>query len=298
MTKMNCALALCALGLTACSDHNEQKQTAPEEKGVRTFSANEMVAEKNRGVLRNLWIGDAVTVAQKSGDVQALQVSHFLQENSVLAEPEPRGVRFVEGAENNKRWFAIIPLVVGDENLGPNVRRFTSANDPGFAHFLPDQRAMIVKSHVRISPLWRGIITLHEGNHALEFISERYNWRDQKIFCEKERDTHNFQNRVTEKIGGESYRVFLASLASEIKQEMQKKGVPLGQGIWHRSHSFPELDAIFGPPESGLERDFRETSVWIHAYFVLYESVFGKDAEEKKALFLKTLYKGNVLPTP
>lgn len=290
MRYQNRIIFIAAIILSSCSKPPERSSKHNESTTTRTFKATELVTEQNRDTLRSLWITDAIAVADKSGDLQAIQVATFLKENNVLAKPEPQGVRFIEGAENNKLWFALVPLIVGDENLGPIVSRYTRADDPGFAHFLPDQRTMILKSHVKISPTWRGIITLHEANHALEFISVGYNWHDQKIFCEKERDTHNFQNRVTEKLGGENYRKLLKTLVEEIKTVHQKKGLDVGVGIWHRDHNYPELEIIFGTAESELERDFRETSVWIHVYFVIYEEHFGTTAEDQKALFLKTLY--------
>src|SRR3989338_8275766 len=122
--KMYLALTLCVLNLNGCSKPREQNKTTGGKKEVRVFSESEMVTEKDRVVLRKLWLEDAKAVAQKSADPQALQVSRFLQENNVLAEPAPMGMRFIEGSENNPRWFAIVMLVVGDEHLSPLIERF------------------------------------------------------------------------------------------------------------------------------------------------------------------------------
>ena len=248
------------------------------------------VLEKDRSVLRSNWLAAARAVATKSANAQAQEVISFLEANNILVEPTVEGVKLLETSKD-KNWFGFQLLVQGDGRISPVWEEmYTVANASFVANFNADVRMLVVKSHIPTSETWKGIVLLHEGNHALQCIMRRYDFHDPQVFCDEERDTHEFQNRITEKIGGERYTSFVNALSVELEEKLRKKGYKPGEVVYRRDRHFSELDDIFGPSESALERDFRETSVWIHASFIMLERAFGDQAPSQKSLFLKTLY--------
>lgn len=283
--------------MTSCKRSESTVPVANISPDDDMLGRDELVLERDRFILRDTWFRETRDVAEKSGDGEAMEIVSFIEKNSTLSEPVPEGSRLLE-AGNEATWFSYIPIVVGDDSLGPVWKKYYSPMESGgVAHFQPDVRGMVIKSHIKVTPLWHGIILLHEGRHAREFITRNYNWRDTETFCKEERDTHDFQNRVTLKMGGDRYRDLVSSLATNIESKLKEKGYAPGQAILSRSSHIPELEEIFTPALSTLEKEFRETSVWIHANFVLLERTFGENAPEKKALHMKTIYlKSGILP--
>lgn len=274
----------------SCKKNENSSSVGNTQINEDVLKPSELVLEKSRSVLRDTWFKETRDVAQRSEDSEAMEIVSFIEKNSVLSEPVPEGSRFLE-TSNEPEYFSIIPIVFGDNSLGPIWAKYYSPIESGgVAHFQPDVRTIVIKSHIRVTPLWHGIILLHEGRHAREFISRQYNWKDMEIFCKEERDTHDFQNRVTLKIGGNRYHNLVSSLAVDIESKLEEKGYTPGQAILHRSSHIQELEEIFTPALSSLEMNFRETSVWIHANFILLEKRFGEDAPQKKAQYLKMVY--------
>lgn len=293
-------LAFCISALIFLSLYKKDEDAGPK-KNVQALEEKpkpeELVSEKNRFVLRATWLNDAKEVAEKSGDSEAMGIISFIEKNSALSEPTPQGARLLESG-NGPLWFSFVPIVVGDDSMGPMWEKYYSPmGSGGVANFQPDARGLVIKSHIKMTPFWRGIILLHEGRHAREFITRQYDWKDTQMFCGEERDTHDFQNRVTLKLGGKRYHDLVLSLAMDIEGKLKTKGYKPGQAVVHRSSHIPELEEIFTPAQSTLEKDYRESSVWIHANFLLLEQTFGVEAPEKKALYLKTIYSGTgILP--
>jgi len=252
---------------------------------------SEMVVERDRHVLRSNWFADARRIAENTGSKEALSIATFLEENSILSKPQPNGALCIEG-QRSDLWFMVVPITLNDKNAGPLWDSFYSSHGSGgVAHFLPDKRAIVLKSHIRVSPDWRGILMLHEGRHALEFLTRRYDWQDHETFCNEERDTHEFNNLLIEKIGGPAYAAFVQSLSESIEAKIRQKGYSPGDIMMFREEHYPELDQIFSPALSTLERDFRESTVYIHAHFIMFERAFGDDAPQRKSEFLFAFYK-------
>ena len=266
---------------------------APEEPIVE-----KKVPEKSREGYRDEWFAAAQKVADQTGDPQALEIIRFLKENSVLAEPRINGYIKILEKPRGPNWCVLVPFTEKDVAMGGIwATRSSGSATHAAASFMPDSRIIVIKSQVPCSEIWKGLLLLHEGNHAYCYIHERYDWQNDVVFSEKERDTHEFENRITAKIGGKAYDDFLEKLIVEIVEETKKASkITEGRFIVHRTREYPELDEIFGTPESELERAYRATGVWIHAYFLIFDRTF-VDAGTEKALFLRLLYHNTgVLP--
>lgn len=293
------ALSFSVIWLTTRKENNKQKPSTQNQitQNQEKTKGSDFILETNRFKIRDRLFKDAQDVADVSGVQEAKEIVKFLKENSIISEPTPEGVRILESAQG-PTWFHFIPLIVGDDTKGELWESFYSSHGSmGVANFLPDSRGMIIKSHLPMSHLWTGIILIHEGRHAREFLTRKYNWKEGKIYCTEERDTHELQNQIMQKFGGEKYRTFVQKLAEEIEIILKAQGYRPGEAVISRTRNYPELNEIFTPALSELERDFRETSVWIHANFLAIEKTYGAQAPEQKILFLNTLYlkKGLIL---
>lgn len=235
------------------------------------------------------WLSAAETVARCTKNRQAKEVWQFLTENGTVSQPHFLGFQYLE-ANKARNWFAAVPIMPGDEGVSQHWQKMCQTNQAA-AHFLPDMRAIIVKPG--LSPLWRGILLLHEGNHARSWIRTPYDWQDQQIFSEKERDTHTFQNHLMEALGGQRYRELLHREVQRILTVAKEGEGPLGSFLPTREEYNPEFDEIFDPAESEFDQALRQTHFWLHAVFNFLETYFKGDVERQKALVLWNDYSKN-----
>ncbi|MFA7194002.1 MAG: hypothetical protein WC087_03745 [Candidatus Paceibacterota bacterium] len=271
-------------------NHNDKKKHSTVS--FENESSHMVVIEElDRTKLYNQWFTAAKDIAQKTKDPEAIEICEFIEKSVLLAEPHPNGGRFLQGArEDQKHYFGLVMMCKGDQDAGFDWRRDYYSVAGSGARFMPDGPMMIIKSHIPTSTLKQGLILLHEGRHARQFLTQRYNWTDAKKFCEEERDTHNFQNRITSALLGESYTKLVIDISHEYEKALADGGFKPGEALAHRSREFTEFDSIF-PAISKFEQDFRDTSIWIHANFIMLERAFGAEAENHKAIFLFQLYK-------
>lgn len=272
--------------------HKLTQQQAGEQVPVPSgghVSIAESLSERAR--LFEDWMRCARNIATKTGDPEAAAICDFIEQSALLADPIENGTRFLQaGRENQETWFALVMLTNRDGGLKDlNWRRAVSTTSGPGANFQPDGPVMILKSHVPMSDLKKGLVLLHEGRHARQFLTKPYDWGNPRIFCEEERDTHEFQNRLTEAMLGKPYIDAVERIADEIEQMLAKEGFKPGDALPYRQRSFTELDTIF-PAETQFEQDFRDTSVLIHANFRTLERQFGKEAQDQKALALLNMY--------
>lgn len=250
------------------------------------------------------WLEAARVIAERSQDRQAQLIVSFLKGRLVIGEP----VNSANGHIAAKvLWAAegpivvwMIPMLPEDMKLGESWQRYAESKSVG-AGYDPETSWIILRSEP-MSPVWKGIVLLHEAEHARAYTSEHYDWQDAKTFCYKERDTHILQNRLMGKIGGATYRKIIDAEIDRMRRKIAEKNLPIGTAFPNREKYYPDLDRmdVFGPALSDLERDMRGTHVWIHAIFDWIDLDLPgtvEDKEDRKALFLKTIYrKGGVLP--
>lgn len=280
-------------------NHNYKHQTwastqQQTDTPVPVMHASLAESLSQRSPLFEEWMRAARNIATKTGDEEAVAICDFIEQSALLAEPVENGARFLQaGREDQPTHFALVMMTDRDSALKDLHWRqiFSDTSGPG-AFFKPDMMSMIIKSHVPVSDLKKGLVMLHEGRHARECLTRAYDWTNPRIFCEEERDTHDFQNRLTEGMLGKPYIDVVEKIADEIEHALDLAGVKPGEALPYRERSFTELDEIF-PVASQFERDFRDTSVWIHAIFRTLERHFGKDAQEQKALALLNIYERN-----
>lgn len=253
---------------------------------VAGFFKNSEEDAGKRSKIEETWLKSTREVVQKINDQEATEEFQFIEKNLILATPNKKGVQFLEGAKSNT-WLAIVPLLKKDKKVSEQWRDLFSANTA--AHFLPGARAIVVKDYVPYSPAGKAIVFLHEGYHACNFIKNPYGEQSEKEYCYEEVRTHTFQNKVMSLLGGKKYQAVLDKEVKRISSMAKKSGDTFS--VPNRIEYDKDLAVALGKPASQPEKDFIQTSVWIHAVFVFLDKSFEKDAEDHKALFLKTLYR-------
>lgn len=267
----------------------------------RHASASE---ELHRIAVKNQWVAAAKKIAGETRDIQAKAVVDAVLGSLVAVMPVPQGVRLLESAKPDGPWTGFLPLLPTDLSK-PYLGHLTAAGNI-FAQYQPENNVIIVKEFSSSSEFWKGIMLLHEGQHASDMIFATYEWRNPQVFAEKERDVHNFQNRLMSKIGGANYHRLLQHEITRIRADLTRQGLKGFQRqpgaetritVLSRTAYYAELDTVFSPALSQLEKDARQTHFWFHAVFAAFEEDRGKnlDAEVGKAAFLRAVYKqGNV----
>lgn len=271
-----------------------------EVNNVITPPATEAIAEnesrERRKLIYNQFVEAARNVVAKTKDSEAAELLEFLNKNAIFAEPSDQGIKITENSTQTDQWVAIVILLSDDEPKGDHGKHIFSKKAAG--EFLPSIRTLFLDGINTISSFTKGIILLHEVCHAKRWINFQYDWQDTQTFCMQEVATHELQNRITSKLGGKDYQDVLEE---EVKRQfdiLNAQHVQVGVGSVSRSPYDARLDKIFGPALSQIDKDFRQTSLWSHAAFVLIERYFEGDVENQKGLFLKTIYgkSGGILP--
>lgn len=232
------------------------------------------------------WYAEAQRITDQTGDDEAADVLNFLQIHTILAEPRADGAFVTLEESVTPTWVACLPLLSEDAQLCPAWRR---EMEEGFsASFRPDFRAIMFQGHVGFSPTWRGIMFLHEGHHAMTYTRTPYNWRSARVYTERERDTHAFQNRLVGKIGGPRYQELLDTQVARLLRAEPT--------TWAQYSC--EVDEIFGPPTSEREMGIRQAHWIIHAGFLAIQRTESNEYAvlNRQTDFLYTLYQqGGIL---
>lgn len=310
------ALALTAFGLLGCGNSSttatdQTVKTTPSQQtsdtpglvfkpGGSTLGVKDPelpLAERQK--LGDRLFAAAQMVVDKTHDPEAIKVLAFLKENAFLAEPfgvpdpNDQPVRIADGVRS-QFFFTLVPLVASDAKLGgawtASIKRHK--REQTFGAFQPDNRMMIVLMDKEVSQMMIGVTLLHEGYHAMNYLPAPHDWQDHKTYSRDERDTHEFQNRLMGKLGGQRYVNFVAREAeaslARIKSERK-----FGQSV-PGIKDYPEVYKIFGQPKSETDKDLLNTSVWVDIVFHTIDLYADQTTgQNEKARFMYSVYRWN-----
>ena len=290
MKKITIYLGAIIMGLASCSNSATSDQSTPSAD--TTTTTTQPVSDSERANLRNLFLSCMDSVVKATNDPEATQIAEFVRKNNVLAVPHPNGVRYVEGAGSNKKWFAMVPFYKQDASLSNYWKRMVNTRSSG-ANFIPENRALLINATYDMSNTWKGITTIHEGFHAMTFITHPYATQTDDEYAEEELKAHTLQNRIMTKIGGKKYAALLDTEKKRLQKKITDAGLTVGSDFPERDKNYPELDEFFGISHSSMETDYRGTSFWMQATLELVDDELGAKAHDVKVGFLKALYKGS-----
>ncbi|MEY2640785.1 MAG: hypothetical protein RL150_178 [Candidatus Parcubacteria bacterium] len=288
---------------------SEAATTVPTE--VETFNPDPprltiVSQETDRQKLFDAWYASAERVASESGNGQAHEILAFIKKNGQMSEALPDGniVSVVQPEKaatidfDKEPWFGLYMMRKGDERLSmERYAEFYNSGEAGHASYSPERRLLTLKSHVPMSWISQGILMLHEGMHAKEYLTRQYNVSDATVWCDEERKVYNFQNELFRSVFGKTYDERIEALAAEFTQTSADAGKKPGEHLVLMNRWYSEFDEVLPPVESEHERLFRNSHLWIHGAFRMLELAHPRTNEQEKVRLLLWIRQYGAIPT-
>ncbi len=270
----------------APTEQVEMATVPPQQSEASILEADLERRMHERQSIKKEWISAAEEVVNKTGDPEAREILDFLKLNTITVEIlDEEHSRILEDTSKSEHLIYLLIVTEEDKAKNSKVRSGATDNINGIAIFTPSPALMITVYPTEVSPTWRGITLLHEGFHARSWVLKPHNMEDRREYALEEVHAHEFQNRITSKLGGKPYEELLEKEISRIaaKQEPieaeQPKAIVLVKVYGYETG----LDAIFGKQQSKFEEAFRQTSFFIHAEFTYIDRTRRNDeAIERK----------------
>jgi hypothetical protein len=285
MHKYNAKLYATVAGLVMLSLYVYSPKTTTGPNQARGEETMDNVSDPHYAMAQ-AWFKTTRDVAEATRDEEAKSIASFLEKEAGIGVARENSFYPVFLQPNDQTKVLIVPILDGDVGRVSNLSTFS--NDQTFMASFISQLKLIMLRPVPLSDAWRGVILLHEGRHAL-LASKGSQSRDPWLLPLEERDTHNFQNRIVGKLGGEKYAQLLREEIDRQRSYTGNKHFPSGTRFVDIGSYQAGLDEAFGPAKSDIERVSRQTQVWMHAIFTLVDedsSISDKQAY-KAALMLK-----------
>jgi hypothetical protein len=233
------------------------------------------------------WTQAAHAVVTKTNDQTAKAIYDFMRQNMILVGVKGHGIVAID-ASNKKNWIAFLPLIAGDEAESIGWKRHL--DEPCAAAFLPESRTLIVKALFSYTPIWKGVLLLHEAFHALRYGAKAYDTSNRIIYTQKESEVHRFQNKLFETLGGTLYEEAIKDGRRKLKS-LRSGTTPLKGEACCQALGYPKIfHTIFGNPQSESEWGMRAAHYYIHCGFELMEELFPANSFKAQAEFLAELY--------
>jgi hypothetical protein len=246
------------------------------------ISNDELVS---RSKVRKTWIDSAKWIAEKSGDAEAKKLLKLL-ENSSIAKPVNGGAKIL----TNGGAISFTIVMTQDKNADQYWHDFYESKNLG-AGFEAGMRTIMLRDSNQFDRIMRGAQLLHEAYHAQRYLAHPNPNQDTYQYCGEERDAFELQYRLMSKVGG---KVYAKALAEEQKRIIKLlAGRDAGSVIILRDRYDVALDKAFGKSSSDDERNYRQSALWMDAYFTILDG--GNDRELKKLNLVCTVYERNGL---
>lgn len=267
-----------AMSQVSASGQAKSQPAAQEELRPQISSPAERQATfQAHKLLQQEWLNGARLVVERTNDPEAQAVLEFLLPNVFLMEPLDGGAaRVLEDRRGKPYSLGMLVVTEQDMQRLPQIKEEVKQRGGG-AEYVADSRVIIVKGS-DMSPVWRGLILLHEGSHAKDFANSPRERGDLLRVSRDEAVVHDFQNRLAMKLGGTAYAKLLDAEVLSIAEQVQRLPSPApGQlaFLGGRSKYNVAFEEIFGPSASVFERALRQSSFMVHAQFAYIEQMYG-----------------------
>jgi hypothetical protein len=278
------AVLLLLFVLTGCSIKHDK----PTQTGVSQVNAEKVIDPRmqeifQRKALYDSWIWAAEEVSELSGDPEAVKVVVFLKAESTFAIPgvengqpslKPIYYGRTQDEANRDKPLKIVPLLLKDDQLSHHWKK---ANEEQGGLFAFQVNAIVLSGKLASTPVWKGLVLLHEGSHALRFKEGTYKSNSPEEKCREELYTWAFMLRVVGLVGGQEYATLLQEEVDYIERNSKLPGILAPLGPYNR-----RLDIIFGEPLSENERILRNTIFHRHAVLAYLEKRFPDQLDRMK----------------
>lgn len=259
------------------------------------FVAAEEHPYADRKDIYEQWMKAAKSIA--GDDEGAKDVLNFITVNAQNAMPiytdEGLGIRpLLNGVQKEAKSLLVIGLLPGDENTSPEW--FDTTDNNFAAWFMGDDSMSIIvlRSQVQMSELWKGLVFLHEGFHAMahvkKFFAEEQDPLRHRVI--EEYYAYSLEFNLLSDRGGKEYSALLDKEVARISKSPNVIVAP-AYGVYDG-----DLTRIFGPALSKNETLLRETVFWLNAQFQKIASeVKPEKIDDAIATFLLGCYENKIL---
>lgn len=238
------------------------------------------------------WLDGMYTVIELTGDAEATTLGKRLLSGVVVLKPDAEDfVIPVQGPKRRKITLSLVPLLAEDEEATDTTRQLMAEHSTEAARFTENVPGRVYfNGEVAISPIWKGLIGLHEVKHAELFKAGKHRNDDPADHWLEEAEVFEFEHRLMEKLGGQVYSDEVGSMVvalAEANPEVDPSELKLG-GPSDVREAF--LNDVFGESESEREEHIRASTVWIDVALRFLGQKFPDSADLEKALFLEQIY--------
>ena len=252
---------------------------------------------KKRQPISQEWVGAASDVAKKSGTEDAIKIAEYLKDGFLAAPVNLDGgeasIVLREG-KGKSSTVGIMPLVSGDEKLNAGWKAEYEANQAAFFCETGEGWGVISIRPIKVSRIWKGLIMLHEGAHAMASSDKAFvevgggNPKVERLFSEH--FAYNIESSVLAKIYGQAMEKEILAEANAMKLVYAKEKEIIFPD--YKSARYDFLEKVCGKSESEIERGMRISVFWVASVFKMME-IIGKDDDDiinKRLSFLDTMY--------
>ncbi|MDO8512031.1 MAG: hypothetical protein Q7S57_02060 [bacterium] len=138
-------------------------------------------------------------------------------------------------------------------------------DDKGLASYFHPNRFLVMRDLHNCSTFLSGMITAHEGFHALKHAEQNAPFADYDLH---EFEAHDFEFEIMTEIGGSLYRAVLDQRVRQIEQELGGRSIAEVQKF-SGFHYPPQLDEVWGSHSNPAETKTRKWQLHLHALFCL-----------------------------
>lgn len=234
------------IALSACSPVDFEQQSAKEMQAS-------MELNDERKEIAEDWLQAGVKIAEQTGNERALMLAEFVVENYVVGFAGERGVALMEEPDNND--VVILPLMEEDRGLNEYIDMILE--NPTNAEFHEDIRSILLKERVEMSDIGKGILFLHEADHAKR-------WEENYSSPTEEAEVYEFQFELQEALGGDEYK--------RLKQFLYEELLPNYESFPDGTFMIPfypptteQLHEVYGNFKPGNEERLLASGIWLHA---------------------------------
>ncbi len=226
------------------------------------------------------WLNACERVAKQTNNEYASSLISTFVENAAVCKPAVQGFTPIQGPEVPSIF--IIPILSGEENLNETTKELTIVKSQGarFTENIPGR--IYFDGTMEMSELWKGLILLHELNHADNYTGSKYP-SDHSEHWEEEVDVFMFEHQLLGIIGGDAYKTYANRQLGRLLDEYKKSG----QRIIPPITDLDLLDTILVKSLSNDEVKARTSVVFMDIVFKMFDEMYPSNARKEKASFLQ-----------
>lgn len=215
------------------------------------------------------WAQCADKLITRTGkDPELVKVLTGIARHSGIGAPidHRRAFRVAKRMGAGKQLFLTVPVLKEDNHIEyfrkmfkPRVGQISG----GF--YLHRSGILFLNTQIPLSCTWKGQVLLHEGGHAMHYITGKLKPINTKLNEEHRARLQDHKNM--EKLGGEAYQKYLQKVMAYEWNIYKTEG-----RFRHTGKTWPEIKKLFGEKSKGFYEDaFRENAIWVHAIYKLID---------------------------